>query len=436
MINYNQAIEKIDSLLTFGSRPGLDRIKKLLSLMGDPQNDLKCVHVAGTNGKGSVCNMLASILTAAGYKTGLFTSPHITDFCERIQINGSMISHEDLEELTEKYFPLVLHMRENGDIITEFEFVTAIAFQYFKDQNCDVVVLETGMGGRFDATNVIPTPLCSVITSISLDHTAILGNTLTKIAFEKSGIIKENGITVFLPQEDEVNAELCENAEQRNNSIIKAEMIEEKATSIDGTVVIIDETEINVPLLGHHQMKNLGVVMAAVDALRQQGFNIGTNHIKAGVEAVRVPARFEILCREPLIIADGAHNPDGMRTLADSIDRYLNDKNIICVIGMLKDKESREAAKNLIGRVVEIVATTVPDTPRTRTADDMRAVLSDIGLKAHAIPNAQEAVKYAVRKAAESENTMVLICGSLYLSAHTRGVCIDFANSLSMLQYD
>ncbi len=424
MISYDKAIEKIDSLLTFGSKPGLERIRKLLALMGDPQNDIKYIHVAGTNGKGSVCNMLAGILTAAGYKTGLFTSPHITDFGERIQINSEKISREDTASLTERFFPLVEQLREQGVIITEFEFVAAIAFQYYKEQQCDVVVLETGMGGRFDATNVIAAPLCSVITSISLDHTAILGDTLQKIAFEKCGIIKQDGITVYLPQEKEVNEQIDNTALQRNNTIIRAQITQAESTSLDGTIVEIEGEKVTLPLLGRHQLKNLAVTLAAVKAVRQRGMRIEPEQIKKGIESVRLPARFEKLSDEPLIIVDGAHNPDGMRALAGSIDEYLSEKNILCVMGMLKDKESRDAASHLIGRVGEIIATTVPDTPRTRTAEDLKTILDELGFQTVSCPDPHEAVRQAVEKAACRENTMVLICGSLYLAAHTRQTAI------------
>lgn len=421
-MTYIEAINKIDSLLVFGSRPGLDRIKKLMSLLGDPQDDLKFVHVAGTNGKGSVCNMLSMILTSAGYKTGLFTSPHITGFGERMQINGEQISESNVVKLVEEIFPVVEKMRDNGDIITEFEFVTAMAFKYFKESSCDVVVLETGMGGRFDSTNVIKTPLCSVITSISLDHTAVLGDTLAKIAFEKCGIIKDNGRTVFAMQEDEVNGVVLNSVKEKNNVLHSPAPLSGKSVGLYGTETEYGGIAVTLPLLGKHQLLNLALVFSAVDALRCCGLDIPDESVKKGVEGVAVPARFEILSREPLIIADGAHNPGGMRALSIAVQDYLSDKNIICVMGMLRDKDCRSAVSFLEGKVKRIIATTVPDSPRRQTAVELADTLSSMDFDITPCEEPEKALMLALEEAKNTPDPAVLICGSLYLVSSLRGV--------------
>lgn len=413
-------MEKIDSLLVFGSRPGLDRIKKLLALMGDPQNELKFIHVAGTNGKGSVCNMLAGAFSAAGYRTGLFTSPHITGFGERMQINGEQIGSGDIIELVEELFPLVEQLKAQDAVITEFEFVTAMAFEWFRRQRCDIVVLETGLGGRFDATNVINTPVCSVITSISFDHTAILGNTLGKIAFEKCGIIKEGGHTAFGMQQDEVNECVLNTVKERRGKLHEAPVLSALSTDIGGTRVKCGDVVIDLPLLGEHQLLNLALVLAAVDAAREEGFTVTDEHIKRGVESVKLPARFEKLSDEPLIIADGAHNPDGMKALAGAVEKYLGDKDVVCVLGMLKDKDCFDAVRSLRGKVKKLITTTVPYNPRRQTARELMETIAPLGFDISAQEDPHKAVDEALSYAQNAERGAVLICGSLYLVSELR----------------
>lgn len=273
-MTYRQAIDKINSLLRFGSRPGLDRITKLLQLLGNPHKGLSCVHVAGTNGKGSVCALLSSVLKNAGYKTGLFISPYVVDFRERIQINGCMIPETQLSEITEQVLPFVEQMATQNEIITEFELITAIAFLYFKRQNCDIVVLETGLGGRFDSTNVIQTPLCSVITSIGLDHTAVLGGTVEEIAFEKSGIIKPYGNTVFYPQQPSVNAVIEKAVTEQKNTLFYADNVplSPLESTIEGTTLDYGGQRLLLPLIGRHQIKNAKTALQTLQVLQKAGF--------------------------------------------------------------------------------------------------------------------------------------------------------------------
>ena len=419
-MTYNEAIQKIDSLLVFGSRPGLDRIKKLLNLMGNPQNNLKYVHIAGTNGKGSVSNMTASVLTKAGYKTGLFTSPHITGFGERMQIDFNRISENEIINQVEKLFPLVEQLRQNGDIITEFEFVTAIAFNWFNEQKCDIVVLETGLGGRFDSTNVINTPLCSVITSISLDHTGILGDTLDKIAVEKCGIIKDNGNTVFAFQEDEVNDRVVKTVYERNNVLFNPINLPVLSSDIHGSDVTYGDLKIHLPLVGEHQVFNLSLVLCAVEALRKCGLTVSDEALKEGIASVKMPARFEVLSENPLFVLDGAHNPGGLKALSKTIDKYLNGKNIICVMGMLKDKDCKNSLKFLDGKIFKLITTTVRDNPRRQTAEELKATASVYFGNITAEEDYTKAVNTALELAESIDNSAVLVCGSLYLASDIR----------------
>lgn len=420
-MTYKEAIEKIDSLMVFGSKPGLERITQLLDLMGNPQNMLKFVHVAGTNGKGSVCNMLAHILTESGYKTGLFTSPHITGFGERMQVDFKGIGESEVVDEVERLFPFVEKLNLNGVIITEFEFVTAMAFEWFQRKGCDVVVLETGLGGRFDSTNVIKTPLCSVITSISLDHTAVLGDTLEKIAFEKCGIIKPDGDTVFAFQEDEVNNVIACTAAERNNVLYSPCSMPIISSDITGTVVRYGEADIKIPLVGKHQVKNTALVLTAAEALKKRGcLSIDIESMKRGIEKVKMPARFEVLSQNPLFILDGAHNPGGLEALSNAIDAYLNDKKIICVMGMLKDKDCRNSLAFLKNKIHRLITTTVIESPRRQTAKELAAAASEYFENIIVEEDAIIALNTALQLAEETEDSAVMVCGSLYLASQIR----------------
>lgn len=426
-MTYDEAIKKIDSLLVFGVKPGLERITRLLELMGNPQKKLRFVHVAGTNGKGSVSNMTASVLTKSGYKTGLFTSPHITGFGERMQIDFERVSEGEVAELVESIFPLAERMKANGEIITEFEFVTAMAFQWFFDNNCDVVVLETGLGGRFDSTNVIETPLCSVITSISLDHTGVLGDTLEKIAFEKCGIIKNGGATVFAFQEEEVNNVVACTAAERGNVLYSPAQLTVESSDVTGSEITYGSLEIKLPLVGKHQVNNLALVLCAVQALKKRGLIIPDEAIKSGIESVKMPARFELISTEPIIILDGAHNPGGLKSLSEAIDTYLNDKKIICVMGMLKDKDCEHSLEFLKGKIYRLITTTVSSSPRRQTAEELAKTAGAFFDNIISDEDACRAVDKALEIAKATENSAVLVCGSLYLASQIRqclvGVC-------------
>ncbi len=317
-MNYSDAIEKLTSRGMFYIELGLERIQKALEILGNPQNDLKCIHVAGTNGKGSVCTMLESVLREAGYKTGLYTSPHIYDYTERIKINGVDISKEDFAALFEEVSKINTHL-------TEFEVLTIIMFLYFQRNNVDVVILETGLGGRFDATNVIKKNLCSIITQIDLDHTERLGNTKEQIAFEKAGIIKPNcpvitsmGYESIRDRADELNAMLV-----FVSPFVPPDFIEA------------------LSLKGLHQAENLALVLTTINYLFK---NIDEETIKRGLSKVKNPCRFEYFKEKNLII-DASHNPNGIQALRNNLDYYFPDENRRFVFGCLKNKDYEKMMK-------------------------------------------------------------------------------------------
>ena len=282
-MNYNEALEYIHGISWCFCKPGLERIGELCSRLGDPQKDLRFVHVAGTNGKGSFCSMLSSVLRSAGYKTGLYTSPYIRFFNERMQIDGEPISNEELAKITEYVRPIADSMTDRP---TEFELITAIAFEYFKRNRCDVVVLEAGMGGRLDSTNIIDAPLLSVITGIALDHTAFLGDTVEKIAAEKAGIIKRGSPVLYGGEDSAAGAVIRDKAKeiQSEFSTVDYGMLRINEATLEGTAFDFDNRrELKIKLLGTYQPKNACAVISAVDILRDRGLNISEEALRHGL---------------------------------------------------------------------------------------------------------------------------------------------------------
>lgn len=330
-MTYEESLSYIHSLLKFGTRPGLERVSALLRELGNPQEKLKFVHVAGTNGKGSFCAMTSEILRSAGYKTGMFTSPYVFNFRERIQINGEMIGEDEFASLANSIKPIVASLAEKDLQPTEFEVITAAALKYFADSNCDIVVLEVGLGGRLDSTNIISSSLLSVIMSISLDHTAVLGDTIEEIAEEKSGIIKENGTALCFSNQNETAEEIIRrNAKDKNNRYIKSSPgdIEVISSSLSGTRVIYKNLEFTVPLIGAHQVYNAQTAVDGAFALRETGLNISDENIIKGIERARIPARMELFGEHPVTILDGAHNEEGAAVLIENLKKLLPEKNL------------------------------------------------------------------------------------------------------------
>lgn len=410
-MTYDEALAYIHGISNTFCKPGLERISALCSALGNPERELKFIHVAGTNGKGSFSSMMSSILIKAGLKVGLFTSPHIVEFGERMKINGENIPNDKLARITEAVKPVADAMEDRP---TEFELITAIALLYFKEEKVDVVVFECGLGGRLDSTNIIPKPLLSVITGIALDHTAILGNTVEEIAREKAGIIK--GAPVLFGGIDESCAGVISTiANERGSEFYQVDYarLGIKEFGLGGTLFDFgDWKDVKINLLGSYQPRNAAIVLSAVDLLRSGGLEISDEAVYEGLASARWPARFEILKEHPLFIFDGAHNPDGISVAVESIKTYFGDKKLIAISGVLKDKDYDFIASKL-SLVIDRAYTIAADNPRALSAEEYRDVLAGYGVNATATRSISEAVKLALEDAKESGKAIVTL-GSLY----------------------
>ena len=410
-MNAEQAIAYIHSVCWKGSIPGLGRTQELLEKMGNPEKKLKFVHIAGTNGKGSTAAMTASILSKAGYRTGLYTSPYIYRFHERIQVDGVEISDEDLTEITEYVKPLADSMAQSP---TEFELVCCIAFEYFYRKKCDIVVLEVGMGGAWDATNVIEVPEVAVITNIGLDHTEYLGDTVEKIAETKSGIFKPHGHGVVYRSTPSVEAVYERVCAERDVSLRKADFdgLVLKAHTLEGQVFDCGSRKnLVLPLLGDHQLHNASVVLSIADTLIGEGWKISEQNIYDGIRDVRWPGRFDIVCRKPLFIIDGGHNPQCIEALVKNIQDYLAGKKVIALTGVLADKDYADMYKPVMPLVDRFVCITPPN-PRKLEAEQLARYLRQAGAQAQASESILDGVKKAMDLA--GEDGVVLCFGSLY----------------------
>ncbi len=387
--------------------------------LNNPQKDLKFVHIAGTNGKGSTSTMCANALCDAGYKTGLYISPFVNDFRERIQINGEMISKERLCELVEKLKPICDEFMNSGNVITEFEFITALAFVYYKEENCDVVCLEVGLGGRFDATNVIDPPLVSVITSIGLDHTAILGDTVEKIAFEKCGIIKDGTPVVCYPdQPSGVIGTVIETAATRQSALYIPAPPHRSEIAFDTpekTNFRFSGLEFDLTMHGHHQLLNAITAAQALITLRERGFEISNEAIMSGVSRATLPARIEKISENPLVIVDGAHNPAGIDCLSETV-RGIKSRPIVLVMGMLKDKDV-EASVAKIAPLCDYLIAVEPNNPRKMSSQEL-CVIASKHCEAEPAQTYEFAAKRAVKLA--GKDGAVVSCGSLYMASEMR----------------
>ena len=408
----DEALYYIHSVCWKGSVPGLERISALLDKMGHPERKLKFIHVTGTNGKGSTCAMLASMFTKAGYKTGLYTSPFLIRFNERIQIDGVQISDEEICRITEYIKPLADSIFEQP---TEFEMVTALGFEYFARQGCDLVVCEVGMGGEFDATNVILPPEAAVICNIGLDHTEVLGDTLEKIAATKSGIIKPGCDAVIYREQPSVEAVFEERCKKVGAKLHKAnfDSIRLRSHGLEGQVFDCDGYEaLELPLLGDHQLHNAAVVLTAVDALRTRGWKLPEEAVRKGLKDVRWPGRFELLRKDPLFIIDGGHNPQCIQALVKNIQDYLADRPLTILTGVLADKDYNCMYRNVEPYAKEFITVT-PGNPRALNAHDLAQYLSQFGKPVTACDAVADGVRLAVEHA--GKDGVVLCYGSLYM---------------------
>ena len=355
------------------SRLGLDRTRELLAGLGNPQDKLRVVHVAGTNGKGSTCAFLASILQEAGFKTGLFTSPYIIEFADRIRVNGCNIAPDDLLDVT-------LAVREVAEAMpdhpTEFELMTAVAFTYFARQECDICVVEVGLGGRLDSTNVLEAPELCIITPIALDHTELLGDTLAVIAGEKAGIVKPGVPVVSAIQEPEALDVIVARAAEQNAPLACVDATQLEETPAD--FMYRGWEHLSLGLLGSYQPENAATALEAVEVLRQCGWNIPDEAVVAGLAHIYWPGRFEVLGEDPTFIVDGGHNPQGARALIESLEQRYPDRPVIFVMGVLADTDYTDMVRTIIGYApARMVVCIEPPNPRALPTEQLAQALED-----------------------------------------------------------
>lgn len=415
-MTYNEALTYIHSVCWKGSIPGLGRTQELLHRLGDPQKKLKFVHIAGTNGKGSTAAMLDSILRAAGYRCGLYTSPYITCFNERMQIEGQMIPDDELAEITEAVRP---HAEAMADHPTEFELVTAIAMVFFARHACDIVVLEVGMGGELDSTNVIDTPEVAVITNLGYDHMEVLGSTLEEIAAAKAGIIKGGDAVLYrcAPSVEAVVAARCRETGTRLH-LADFDTLHLVSASFEGQIFNCGAREaLLLPLLGQHQLRNAAVVLAAVDALTAKGWHISEAQLRAGLKAVAWPGRFELLGKSPVFIVDGGHNPQCIEALAKNMADYLPGRSITALTGVMADKDYADMYRIVAPYITRFVTVT-PGNPRALAAQELATALGRYGKPATACQSVEEGVRTAI--AQTEPDGAVVAFGSLYMVGDIR----------------
>lgn len=430
---YQEALNYIYSFVDFSltrnlryapEKFNLNRMIAFLNLLENPQNHYCNIHVAGTKGKGSICAMISSILTCAGYSTGFYSSPHMVDFAERIRIGNQLISHQEITKLINGLKPSI----EKIDQITTFEITTAMAFKYFKDKDVDISVIEVGMGGRFDATNVIK-PCLSVISTISHDHTKILGNTLEKIAFEKSGIIKNSIPVVMSKQKISARKMIAKIAQEKNAKLIDASK-EYKLKTYNKQLEfqefeILKEKKssgiIKLPLIGDHQQENAVSAFAAIHDLRTQGWNISDDAIREGFYQVHWPGRFELIHNEPLLIIDGAHNPDSFRRLVKTIIDYFPGKSVTFIFGASEDKNVSLMLK-IMKPVIDTLIATKSTHPRAMDPVDIMKIAGNLNIKCFG----EDSIETAITKAKNTagKNGVIIAGGSIFVAGAVREILV------------
>ena len=412
-MNYSEALEYIHSVEWLGSRPGLSRTEELLEKLGNPEKGMKFVHVAGTNGKGSTCSMCESVLRASGYKVGLYTSPYIMRFNERMCINGEPISDSELAELVEIIKPIADNM---SDKPTEFEIITALAFLYYKRHACDIVVLEVGMGGRLDSTNVVDSPVASVITGVAIDHVSVLGSTVAEIAKEKAGIIKQNRPVIYGGRDDVAFEVIRGKAKDCKSEIVRTEVgaISVKAMSVEGTVFDYGELkDVKLSLCGSYQPENAITVIETVRVLNREGFEISESALREGLKRAKWRARFELLGKEPTVIFDGSHNMQGVKAAAESIKRFFGNEKVLLLMGVLADKEWKAMLDELLPLTERMYCVT-PNSPRALDSEILAKECNARSVTANAFDSIDDGVKKAYNDA-KTQNVPLVMLGSLYM---------------------
>ena len=411
-MNVAQALEFIQSVCWQGTHPGLERITDLMSRLGDPQKELKFVHITGTNGKGSVSAMVTAALDAAGYRTGRFTSPHLRFYNERIHVSGRDISDEELCRLAEQVKPAVEAMEEKP---SEFEIWTAMALCYFCQCKCDIVVLEVGLGGRLDSTNVIPAPEVAVITNLGLEHTEYLGDTIEKIAYEKSGIIKSGCHVVLYGQSEAAQNVVREKCSQCGCELCITDAAQQELIRSDLSGQVLnyrDRKNLSLRLLGTYQYRNAAVALDVIDALNCRGFSISEQAVEQGLANVVWPGRFEVLRSQPLVIVDGAHNPNGVEELAKCIKAYLPERKVTFVMGVMADKNYATMLDEILPVAKQFITVT-PESERALSAQELaKTIQTQLHIPAQSGGSVKQGIALALEQA--EENDVIVIFGSLY----------------------
>ena len=427
-MTYKDAMEYISSVGRFGSNYGLKRTFRLLELLGSPHEKIKLIHVAGTNGKGSTTAMITKILRGLGYKVGMYTSPYLEEFEERIQINGENINKNTLVNLLEEVKIAIDKVIEEGyEHPTEFEIITALMFLYFYNERVDYGVIEVGLGGRLDSTNVL-TPKVSVIASISLDHMNILGDNLKDIAKEKAGIIKEGVPVILYPQKKEVEEVILKIAKEKNAKVYSVEKENGKLIDIDYENLYQNvEVEsyknkynIKLPLLGEHQILNLNVALNTIEVLcEQEQIKFDKKIVEKSLEDVKWIGRLEVIGKKPTIVIDGAHNIDGIKALRKNIEKYFKYNKIYLLLGILADKQVKEMIEE-IAPVAEKIYALTPHSERAELSEDLKNEILKYNSNTVAFESYEEAISKALKEAKEED--LILISGSLYMIGDMRKI--------------
>ena len=412
-MNFTEALDYMKKAAERGSVLGLSRITELLRLLGDPQEKLKIIHIAGTNGKGSFGAMLTSVLKSAGYNVGGFSSPALTGVTDSFRIGGEEISNQDFADLIGDIAPVCESMAEKP---TEFEVLTAAAFELFVRRGCDIALVECGMGGDLDSTNVIKAPVLSVTTNVQKDHAAFLGNTIGEIASHKCGIIKRGRPVYFGGDSEEAYEIVMDTAEKMEAELFLPDYSQfawsDESCTINGTDITYKGEKLHIPLLGTYQCENAVNVLSCVEILRREGVDIPAEAVREGLANVKWHGRFEVLCKEPLIIYDGAHNPDGIRCAADSIRRYF-DKRVVLLIGVMADKEY-ELYADMLSELANAVFTVKPDNPRSLDSAVLAETFRRKGVTAEPYDDFDEGVR-AVYSFASEKKLPLIALGTLYM---------------------
>jgi dihydrofolate synthase/folylpolyglutamate synthase len=426
MLNYDQAIEYLESFINYEKLAApydprkwkLERMYRLLSAVGDPHHGLRFIHIAGTKGKGSTAAMIASILQTAGFKVGLYTSPHLITFRERIRINGEMISEDQVSGLVTQIKPYVDELRKHEDqfgIFSFFDVYTTLGILFFWIEKVDFAVLEVGMGGRLDATNVVQ-PLVSVITQISYDHTISLGSTIESIATEKAGIIKDNGYVVTSPQVPEALEIIRNTCAEKKARLFQVGVdihFRKDDGSFNVTGIFSEYRNLRIPLIGDHQMINAATAIGALELLRFHDFTVTVENVRTGFEKVKWPARVQVISQNPTIVVDVAHNEASAKALRETIESNFKYGKLILVIGISQHKDIKGIGRQICSIADQVILTKV-NNPRAMEPEDMKAELSDICEDAIITQDVPSALEKARSIAGPTD--LICIMGSVYLA--------------------